>query len=87
MHTQRGEAILGVKLNTSLVRASDYCYYAGSVRRRCEPTADRASTLRLLTSRLSRLQTMGYKETDSTFKALQQMLPNVNLCSNCLTRK
>ena len=76
-----------MKLNTSLVRASDYCYCAGSGRRRFEPTADRASTLRLLTSRLSRLQTMGYKETDSTFKALQQMLPNVNLCTSGLTRK
>ena len=62
IHTQRGDAIHGVKLITSLVRASDYYYCACSAwRRRMEPTADRASTLRLHTSRLSRLQTMGLR--------------------------
>ena len=76
IHTQRGDASLGVKLITSLVRASDYRYCVCSSRRRpMEPTADRASTLHLLTPRLSRLRTMGYEVGRLNLESIQLLRP------------
>ena len=76
IHTQRGDASLGVKLITSLVRASDYRYCVCSSRRRpMEPTADRASTLHLLTPRLSRLRTMGYEVGRLNLESTQLLHP------------
>ena len=65
-----------MRLITSLVRASDYRYCVCSSRRRpMEPTADRASTLHLLTPRLSRLRTMGYEVGRLNLESIQLLHP------------